>query len=102
MESVVTPKVGSIVARSSTGTIGLILYKGCTAPRGRAPKRVALYTGRVLEFKDIDCEYRIMQIREGKLTKRKWQSVDPFPIGFLPPDEVKTLLAGGSVTRGCA
>lgn len=88
MESVVTKKVGNIVAYCQRGKMGLILKK-----------KDGVWHGRILEADEIDCEYRIMQIRNGRLSKKRWQSKAPDPIGFLPPDEVATLLAGGTVTR---
>lgn len=94
MESVVTPEVGNIVAYCRSGKMGLILKKVKTE---KGPK----WQGRILEADAIDCEYRIMQIKNGKLSKKNWSSVDPNPIGFLPPDEVKVLIAGGLVNRGC-
>src|SRR4051812_26553447 len=94
MESVIKRKDGNILARCRAGKVGLILKK--TRRNGRV-----VYSGRALEADDMDCEYRITQLRNGRLSKRRWQSVDPFPIGFLPLDEVKTLLAGGLVSRGC-
>ena len=96
MESVVTKKVGNIVAycRNGKGKMGLILKK---IKKGTK----VLYTGRMLEADEIDCEYRIMQIRNGRLSKKRWESSCPYPIGFLPPEEVKSLLGGDIVNRGC-
>lgn len=90
MERAVPRREGCIVAQCRRGKIGLILKKTKTG-----------YVGRVLSYTDADCEYRIMQIRNGRLLRTRWTSRDPFPIGYLPRAEVKILLDGGTVTRGC-
>jgi hypothetical protein len=94
MEKSVPQKVGSIVAYCKAGKMGLILKK---EKKGND----FLWTGRILDATKIDAEYRILQIKDGKLLNKKWQSSDPDPIGFLPPEEVKALIDGGVVNRGC-
>lgn len=83
-----------ILARCTQGRIGLIL--NVSEKKGKTE-----YRGRILEYDDMDCEYRITQVRNARLTKKRWSSVDPNPIGFLPKEEVDALIAGKSVSRGC-
>ena len=92
MESVVTKRVGNIVAFNKRGQMGLILKKTKTT------KETTWY-GKVLEVEQADSEYRILCVKHAKLSNKDWQSTNPNPIGFLPPDEVKTLLQGGTVPR---
>jgi len=88
----ITKRVGNVVARCKHGKVGLILEKVKTA-------KGVLWKGRVLEAEDYDCEYRILQIKNARLSAKKWQAITPEPLGFLPASEVKILLAGGTVSR---
>ena len=83
----ITPKDGNVLAYCKKEIIGVILNK-----------IKGVYHGRVLIADNIDCEYRITQIKNARLGK-KWQSKDPYCIGFITAEETKKLLAGETVSR---
>lgn len=87
----ITRADGNVVAysRAGLGKLGLILKKTKDG-----------YVGRELILDNLDCEYRIAQVRNARLG-RAWKTKRPWMVGFLPADEVKQLLAGERVSRGC-
>ncbi len=83
----ITPKIGYVLARSRSNALGVILRR----TKGKC-------YGRTLLADEVDCEYRITCVKNARLGGR-WESKEPYCIGFLPTDEVKCMLKGETVTR---
>ncbi len=92
MRSVITTGKGFILARCAMNRIGLIT--GIKRIDGRLT-----YVGKRFVCADMDCELRHTNYRNARLADQ-WQSVDPFPIGYVAMEGVNLLLSGHTISNG--